>query len=132
MNLNISEHYEYNQYKEKLNEIFDKLDEVIYISNTIDYKKITILLAEIVQNFDYFKHHKDKLAADAAAAEAAKAEAAKATMVGGVGNDNEEEGVPEGVQEATSIPLEEQPPPKPYSKIYEDDGFTESIKNIKE
>ena len=126
MNLNISEHYEYNQYKEKLNEIFDKLDEVIYISNTIDYKKITILLAEIVQNFDYFKHHKDKLAADAAAA-AAKAEAAKATMVGGVGNDDEE-----GVQEATSIPVEEQPPPKPYSKIYEDDGFAESIKNIKE
>ena len=127
MNLNISEHYEYNQYKEKLNEIFDKLDEVIYISNTIDYKKITILLAEIVQNFDYFKHHKDKLAADAAAAEAAKAEAAKATMVGGVGNDNEEEGVPEGVPEATSIPVEE-PPPKPYSKI----DFAESIKNIKE
>ena len=127
MNLNISEHYEYNQYKEKLNEIFDKLDEVIYISNTIDYKKITILLAEIVQNFDYFKHHKDKLAADAAKAEAAKAEAAKATMVGGVGNDNEEEGVPEGVPEATSIPVEE-PPPKPYSKI----DFAESIKNIKE
>jgi hypothetical protein len=127
MNLNISEHYEYNQYKEKLNEIFDKLDEVIYISNTIDYKKITILLAEIVQNFDYFKHHKDKLAADAAKAEAAKAEAAKAAMVGGVGNDNEEEGVPEGVPEATSIPVEE-PPPKPYSKI----DFAESIKNIKE
>jgi hypothetical protein len=62
MNLNISEHIAYNQYKEKLNEIYDKLDEVIYISNTIDYKKITILLAEIVQNFDYYKHHKEALA----------------------------------------------------------------------
>jgi len=54
MNLDISEHLVYNQYKEKLNEIFTKLDEVLYISNTIDYKKITILLAEIVQNFDYY------------------------------------------------------------------------------
>jgi len=62
MNLNISEHIAYNQYKEKLNEIYDKLDEVIYLSNTIDYKKITILLAEIVQNFDYYKHPKEALA----------------------------------------------------------------------
>lgn len=66
MNLNISEHIAYNQYKEKLNEIYDKLDEVIYLSNTIDYKKITILLAEIVQNFDYYKHHEEALAALAA------------------------------------------------------------------
>jgi len=54
MNLDISEHLAYNQYKEKLNEIFTKLDEVLYLSNSIDYKKITILLAEIVQNFDYY------------------------------------------------------------------------------
>jgi len=52
--MDFEKHLEYNAYKDSLNEIFDKLDEVIYISNTIDYKKINILLSEIVQNFDYY------------------------------------------------------------------------------
>jgi len=96
MNLNISEHIEYNQYKEKLNEIYDKLDEVIYLSNTIDYKKITILLAEIVQNFDYYKHHEEALAAAVATAAAVEeqpqptateaTEATVATVGGGKGD----------------------------------------------
>lgn len=95
MNLNISEHIAYNQYKEKLNEIYDKLDEVIYLSNTIDYKKITILLAEIVQNFDYYKHHEEALAALAALA-AKEAEAtgkeptATFTVGGGKGDEPKE------------------------------------------
>ena len=52
--MDFEKHLDYNAYKDSLNEIFDKLDEVIYISNTIDYKKINILLSEIVQNFDYY------------------------------------------------------------------------------
>jgi tRNA U34 5-carboxymethylaminomethyl modifying enzyme MnmG/GidA len=52
--MDFEKHLEYNAYKDSLNEIFDKLDEVIYISNTIDYKKISILLSEIVQNFNYY------------------------------------------------------------------------------
>ena len=129
MNLNISEHIAYNQYKEKLNEIYDKLDEVIYISNTIDYKKITILLAEIVQNFDYFKHHKEKLATDAKE----KEDKAK-VVVGGKGNEEviPTAGVPTGVPEATPTPVKELPPPKPYSEIDDDKDFVESIKNIRE
>lgn len=123
MNLNISEHIAYNQYKEKLNEIYDKLDEVIYISNTIDYKKITILLAEIVQNFDYYKHHEEAIAAAALAA-TAKAEATAATSeeppqpteatftVGGKGDSGGDE------------PKE---PPHPYSLIND-----KTISNIKD
>ena len=53
--MDFEKHLDYNAYKDSLNEIFDKLDEVIYISNTIDYKKINILLSEIVQHFDYYK-----------------------------------------------------------------------------
>lgn len=91
MNLNISEHIAYNQYKEKLNEIYDKLDEVIYLSNTIDYKKITILLAEIVQNFDYYKHHEEALAALAAKeAEQPQPTATEATVGGGKGDEPKE------------------------------------------
>lgn len=92
MNLNISEHIAYNQYKEKLNEIYDKLDEVIYLSNTIDYKKITILLAEIVQNFDYYKHHEEALAALAAkeAEATGKEPTATFTVGGGKGDEPKE------------------------------------------
>lgn len=90
MNLNISEHIAYNQYKEKLNEIYDKLDEVIYLSNTIDYKKITILLAEIVQNFDYYKHHEEALAALAAKeAKQPQTQNATATFTAGGGGGDE-------------------------------------------
>jgi hypothetical protein len=139
MNLNISEHYKYNQYKEKLNEIFDKLDEVIYISNTIDYKKITILLAEIVQNFDYYEHHKEKLAIAAIAAEEAKEAKEKGKRVvggkrgrrkvkGGVADDIPE---PEATPAIQASPIEtatpEPPPQKPYSLI-----DAESINHIKE
>jgi hypothetical protein len=151
MNLNISEHYKYNQYKEKLNEIFDKLDEVIYISNTIDYKKITILLAEIVQNFDYYEHHKEKLAKAAKAAkeaiaakEANDAEEKEKRVVGGkrgrrkvkggVANIPEPEAtpIPEQEPQPTATPEETpketpEPPQKPYSLI-----DAESINHIKE
>ena len=52
-----NEHYKFNQYKVKLNEVFDNLDEIIYISSTIDYKKVNILLYKIVQNFDYYNYY---------------------------------------------------------------------------
>jgi len=146
MNLDISEHLAYNQYKEKLNEIFTKLDEVLYISNTIDYKKITILLAEIVQNFDYFKYHKEKLAEAAEAkdtGEIKENDAGEARMVvggkrgrrkvkGGDVDDMQPEPEPEPETKETTEPTEP-PPQKPYSRIDDDDkGFAESIKNIKE
>jgi hypothetical protein len=50
-------HYKFNQYKVKLNEVFDNLDEIIYLSSTIDYKKVNILLFKIVQNFDYYHYY---------------------------------------------------------------------------
>ena len=177
MNLDISEHLAYNQYKEKLNDIFTKLDEVLYLSNTIDYKKITILLAEIVQNFDYFKHHKEKLAAEAAeeakaaeemvvaevaevAEETGEVVLAKADTVATTGGKRGRRKIKGGVEETPEIPvaipvatpvaipvatekIEAIPVAipvatpvatekieAPYSKI--DEGFTESIKNIKE
>jgi hypothetical protein len=147
MNLDISEHLAYNQYKEKLNEIFTKLDEVLYLSNTIDYKKITILLAEIVQNFDYYKHHKEKLAEAAEASEASEAkDAGDAGMVvgGKRGRRKVKGGAVDDVQgyrqaqtetapETPETEPTEPPPQKPYSRIDDDDkGFAESIKNIKE
>ena len=52
-----NEHYKFNQYKVKLKEVFDNLDEIIYISSTIDYKKVNILLYKIVQNFDYYNYY---------------------------------------------------------------------------
>ena len=52
-----NEHYKFNQYKVKLNEVFDNVDEIIYISSTIDYKKVNILLYKIVQNFDYYNYY---------------------------------------------------------------------------
>ena len=52
-----NEHYKFNQYKVKLNQVFDNLDEIIYISSTIDYKKVNILLYKIVQNFDYYNYY---------------------------------------------------------------------------
>jgi putative component of toxin-antitoxin plasmid stabilization module len=52
-----NEHYKFNQYKVKLNEVFSNLDEIIYISSAIDYKKVNILLYKIVQNFDYYNYY---------------------------------------------------------------------------
>ena len=111
MNLNISEHIEYNQYKEKLNEIYDKLDEVIYLSNTIDYKKITILLAEIVQNFDYYKYYEEALAT-AATKEADQPTATEATEA----------------TEATVGGGKEPDTSQPYSKIDYDEKTIDNIK----
>ena len=116
MNLNISEHIAYNQYKEKLNEIYDKLDEVIYLSNTIDYKKITILLAEIVQNFDYYKHHEEALAEAAKEAEATGEEPTATFTVGGGKGDG-------GGDEPNA-------PDNPYSLI--DDNTISNIKDGEE
>jgi hypothetical protein len=116
MNLNISEHIEYNQYKEKLNEIYDKLDEVIYLSNTIDYKKITILLAEIVQNFDYYKYHKEALATEAATAAAVEEQPQPNATVGGGNGD--------------SGGKEPEQPKKPHSLI--DDNTISNIKDGEE
>ena len=145
MNLDISEHLAYNQYKEKLNEIFTKLDEVLYISNTIDYKKITILLAEIVQNFDYYnKDVKDAIPSAKAGKEEAVEEAVAKEVVGavvggkrgrrkvkgGAVNDTQPETTPEPPEppettsETTPEPPETTSEP-PYSKI--DD---ESINHI--
>jgi hypothetical protein len=108
MNLNISEHIAYNQYKEKLNEIYDKLDEVIYLSNTIDYKKITILLAEIVQNFDYYKHHKEALAT------ASKQQPIAVFTVGGKGDESDKSDESDESDKSDKSDAQQ-----PYSKIDE-------------
>ena len=50
------EHFEYNTYITELNNIIDNIDELLYISKTLDYKRIAILLGKIIETFDFYKH----------------------------------------------------------------------------
>uniref|UniRef100_A0A6C0LAH3 Uncharacterized protein n=1 Tax=viral metagenome TaxID=1070528 RepID=A0A6C0LAH3_9ZZZZ len=50
------EHFDYNSYTDESNIIFDLLDEILNLSKTFDYKNIAILLIEIIETANFFKH----------------------------------------------------------------------------
>jgi hypothetical protein len=144
--MDFEKHLEYNTYKDKLNEIFDKLDEVIYISNTIDYKKINILLSEIVQNFDYYKT--DVIPSPNVEKVVEKAMGGKRgrrKVKGGVGDDIPDETIVGTPVEGTPVegtpltpldkqqqPTQEPPPPQPPLPYSDIDDQSMTIKHITE
>jgi hypothetical protein len=50
------EPFDYNSYTDESNIIFDLLDEILNLSKTFDYKNIAILLIEIIETANFFKH----------------------------------------------------------------------------
>jgi hypothetical protein len=50
-----AEHLHFKEYTDELNIVIDNLDEILYLSKTFDYKKIAILLIEIIETADFFK-----------------------------------------------------------------------------
>jgi hypothetical protein len=46
---------DFKYYTDESNIIIDSLDELLYLSKTFDYKKIAILLIEIIETADFFK-----------------------------------------------------------------------------
>ena len=51
-----AEHYNYKVYKDKLSIVVDNIDELLYISKTLDYSNIVVFLKEIIETFDFFKN----------------------------------------------------------------------------
>lgn len=51
-----AEHYNYKVYKDKLSIVIDNIDELLYISKTLDYSNIVVFLKEIIETFDFFKN----------------------------------------------------------------------------
>jgi hypothetical protein len=48
------EHFDFKSYTDECSIVFDSLEEVIYLSKTLDYKKIAILLIEIIETADFY------------------------------------------------------------------------------
>lgn len=51
-----AEHYNYKVYKDKLSIVIDNIDELLYISKTLDYSNIVVFFKEIIETFDFFKN----------------------------------------------------------------------------
>jgi hypothetical protein len=51
-----ADHYNYKVYKDKLSIVIDNIDELLYISKTLDYNNIVVFLKEIIETFDFFKN----------------------------------------------------------------------------
>jgi hypothetical protein len=50
------EHFQYNTYIKNINDINDNIDELLYVSKTLDYKRITIFLGKIIVTYNFYKH----------------------------------------------------------------------------
>jgi hypothetical protein len=50
------EHFDYKTYREKLNVVIEAIDEIAFLSNTLDYERLIVFFKEVVETFDYYKN----------------------------------------------------------------------------
>jgi hypothetical protein len=54
------DHVDYKNYIEHHNIVIDAIDELTYLSNTLDYNRLVVFFKEVVETFEYFKNIDEK------------------------------------------------------------------------
>jgi len=49
-------HFDYKEYTEKFNIVVEAIDEIAFLSNTLDYERLAVFFKEVVETFDYYKN----------------------------------------------------------------------------
>ena len=49
-------HFHYKTYTEKFNIVVEAIDEIAFLSNTLDYKRLIVFFKEVIETFDYYKN----------------------------------------------------------------------------
>jgi hypothetical protein len=49
-------HFDYKTYTEKFNIVVEAIDEIAFLSNTLDYRRLIDFFKEVVETFDYYKN----------------------------------------------------------------------------
>ena len=50
------EHFDYKTYRDKLNVVIEAIDEIAFLSNTLDYERLIVFFKEVIETFDYYKN----------------------------------------------------------------------------
>jgi hypothetical protein len=50
------EHFDYKTYRDNLNVVIEAIDEIAFLSNTLDYERLIVFFKEVVETFDYYKN----------------------------------------------------------------------------
>jgi len=50
------DHVDYKRYIEQFNIVIDAIDEIAFLSNTLDYERLVVFFKEIVETFEFFKN----------------------------------------------------------------------------
>jgi hypothetical protein len=54
------DHIDYKKYIEQHNIVIDAIDELTYLSNTLDYERLVVFFKEVVETFEFFKNIDEK------------------------------------------------------------------------
>lgn len=49
-------HLDYKTYIEKYNIVVEAIDEIAFLSNTLDYRRLIVFFKEVIETFDYYKN----------------------------------------------------------------------------
>jgi hypothetical protein len=49
-------HYDYKLYIDKFNIVMEAIEEIAFLSNTLDYKRLVVFFKEIIETFEFFKN----------------------------------------------------------------------------
>ena len=52
-------HFDYKVYTEKYNIVVEAIDEIAFLSNTLDYERLIVFFKEVIETFDYYKNIDD-------------------------------------------------------------------------